>query len=95
MKLSNVAIIKTAFIGADFWIIRRGTRATVGTPVHTYAQYHIGVKVTATEILIPDYLFYCIAHAQQSGYFASIARGTLALVHITTDDIKQIQLAAT
>lgn len=92
MKLKQLTIIKTDFEGADFWVTRRGSISEVGRPVKSFSKYHIGIKVTATEILLPDYLYYAIMMLHSKGYFKAIARGTLALQHITTEDLKNIEI---
>lgn len=93
-RLKNLCEIKTNFPNADFWITRRGSEDTVGKPTKTYSPEAIGVKVTHTEILLPDYLFYWFEYIHSTGFFKNIAKGTLKLVHITTDDVKNIPIAA-
>ena len=94
-RLKDVCEIRTNFPEADFWITRRGSEATVGTPTKTFSPEAIGVKVTHTEILLPDYLFYWFQHIHSTGFFKRIAHGTLKLVNIKTDDIKNIPIAPT
>jgi GNAT superfamily N-acetyltransferase len=88
--LGDLCEIKTNFPDADFWIVRRGTREAVGSPTRDFNPEHIGVKVTATDVLDPKYLFYVMQHLHNRGLFASEANGTLRLVSIRTDLIKQI-----
>ena len=83
MKLKQVATIKTNFENADFWIIRRGSVEKVGTPVKSFFKEHIGIRVFRTDILLSGYLFYAMMHIHQEGLYKAIAKGTLALVHIT------------
>lgn len=92
MKLENLTTIKTNFESANFWLIRRGSIESVGNPVRTFSQYHIGVKVERTDILLPNYLYYAMKHVHSTGYWKPLAKGTLELVHITTKDVKNITI---
>lgn len=93
MLLKHIADVKVNFQDADFWIQRKGSELTVGTPTHNYSPEHIGVKVTDTSVVLPAYLFYAIQHLHNQGYFKPLARGTLRLQHIKTDDVQNIPLA--
>ena len=84
MRLKDVATIKTNMSAADFWMIRRGSAETVGTPVKEFNPEHIGIRVYRTDILIPEYLFYAMEYLHSQGVFKNLTRGTLALVHIST-----------
>ena len=91
MKLGDVAIIKTNFSDADFWLVRRGSENIVGKPVKNYDPEYIGIKVETDKIL-PDYLFYWFMHFHGTGYWKSVATGTTRLVNIRTDDVKNIPI---
>ncbi len=93
MRLNDLATIKTNFKDADFWLIRKGSIKTVGSVTRTYEPQHIGVKVVRTDILLPDYLYYCMMHIQSSGQWGRTAYGTLSLVHIRVADVKHITLS--
>ena len=58
MKLSDVARVRTDFVEADFWLVRRGGVDSVGEPSRDYSPYHIGVRVEQTGLILPDYLYY-------------------------------------
>tara|TARA_R110001599_G_scaffold100770_1_gene258085 strand:+ start:308 stop:589 length:282 start_codon:yes stop_codon:yes gene_type:complete len=92
MKLVELTTIKTNFENADFWLVRRGSIESVGTPVKSFSQYHIGIKVVRTDILLPNYLYYAMKHVHTTGYWKPLANGTLKLVHITTTDVKNITI---
>ncbi|PCH65820.1 MAG: hypothetical protein COC04_00890 [Gammaproteobacteria bacterium] len=94
MKLYQLATIKTNFQDADFWLIRRGSESRVGEPSREFYKEHIGIKVTRTDILLPDYLFYALKHIQLRGYWAKRARGSLRLVSITVEDVRNIELSS-
>jgi len=94
MKLYQLATIKTNFQDADFWLIRRGSADRVGQPTREFYKEHIGIKVTRTDILLPDYLFYALKHIQLRGYWAKRANGTLKLVNIRVEDVRNIELSS-
>lgn len=91
MKLEYFAEIKTSFIDADFWIVRRGDSKSVGKPVKEYNKEHIGIKVIRDE-LYSEYLFWAMTHLHQIGEFERLATGTINLINIRVSDIKNIEL---
>lgn len=92
-KLSYFTDIKTNFKDADFWIIRRGSADKVGKPVKEYDSESIGIKVTDTNKILPDYLYYWFYHIWQQGHWKQLATGTTNLVNISTSDIKQLSVS--
>jgi hypothetical protein len=90
VTLGDLCDIRVGMEDADFWIVRRGTPQAVGRPTNEYNPEHIGVKVTATDVLVPGYLFYMVQYLHMQGQFEQLARGTLRLVNIRTSDIKNI-----
>ena len=94
-KLGDLCTIKTNFPDADFWLVRRSDRKNVGKPTKEFSPYHIGIKVTATEQLMPQYLYYMMMHLHNQGYWQTRSMGTTALLNIRTEDVKNIQLALT
>ncbi|MEN4600785.1 hypothetical protein ABEG75_22805 [Pantoea agglomerans] len=92
MKLSDLATIRTNFPEADFWMVRRGSLKTCGQPVREYNSEHIGVKVVRTDILLPDYLYYCMSHLHSSGVWEPLTNGSLSLVNIRVSDVRDIVL---
>lgn len=76
---------------ADFWLTRKGTEKAVGKPVKDFTSENIGVKVTATDKVNPDYLFYVFMHLHQSGYWQAHAHGTLGLKNISVSDVKSLK----
>jgi hypothetical protein len=93
MLLSDVCTIKTHFEDADFWIVRRGSLKTVGEPVRIYNPEHIGIKVLNAEILLPDYLFYCMDYLHGQRLWEAKATGSIALVNIRVTDVRNIRLS--
>lgn len=93
MRLSDLCEIKTNFGDADFWLQRKGSVDTVGTPTKEFNTENIGIKVIRTDILVPDYLYYILVYYQSIGYFSNISNGTLNLKNIRTEDIKNIRLS--
>jgi len=93
VKLSDFAVIKTNFPEADFWLIRRGSMSQCGKPVRAFYSEHIGVKVTRTDLLLPDYLYYVFLHIHNIGYWEPLTHGTLSLVNIRVQDVRNIEVA--
>ena len=91
-RLKDVCEIRTNFPNADFWIVRKGSESTVGTPTKTFSSEAIGIKVTHPEIVLAEYLFYWFQHIHSTGFFKREPHGTLKLVNIKTDDIKNIPI---
>ena len=94
MKLSELATIKTNYPNADFWLIRRGSAERCGKPTREFNKEHIGIKVTRTIILLPDYLFYAMMNIHHQGHWIKIATGTLNLVNIRVSDVRNITLSS-
>ena len=92
MRLKDLAVIRTDFAGADFWVSRRGSIYTVGQPSRVFSPYHVGIKVEQTNILLPDYLYYMFLHWYQLGQWRSMAYGSLSLVHLRVEDVRNIEL---
>jgi hypothetical protein len=91
-SLGDICTIKVGLQDADFWVIRRGSEAEVGRPVRTYGPEHIGIKVVRPDIMLPDYLFYLIQYLHSRKVFSQMARGTLRLVSIRTEDLRDIPI---
>jgi len=92
MRLKDLATIKIDFEAPDFWVVRRGSLVTVGSVTRTFNREHFGVKVFATDILLPDYLYYAMMDLHTQGYYKLLAHGTLPLVNIRLDDVKNIPI---
>ena len=90
VRLKDLATVSTDSPEADFWIIRKGSEKTVGTPVKQYQPQYIGVKVVKTNVLEPNYLYYMIMHLHNQGYFKSRAIGITNLVNIRVADVADI-----
>lgn len=91
-KLRDVARVGTKMSDADFYITRRGTIDAVGQVTDEYNPESFGVKVTRTDVIIPQYLKYLLMFKAQSGYWKDNANGTLKLVNIRKDDVLDIPL---
>ena len=95
MRLKDVAQVRTDLVGADFWLVRRGELESVGEPSRSFSPYHIGVRVEDTGLILPDYLYYVFMHLHQVGQWRPLAVGSLSLVHIRTEDVRNIALLMT
>lgn len=91
--LKHLATVKTNMQDADFWLVRKGSSKTVGKPVREFNPEHIGIKVTRTDVLDPQYLYYVLMNLHNQGYFAQRANGILELVNIRASDVADIKFS--
>lgn len=91
-RLGQLATVKINFPDADFWVIRKGSEDRVGMPTKEFNPEHIGVKVTANDLLNPEYLRYVFEYLVQRGYFREVARGMTRLKNIQLSDVARIPL---
>lgn len=90
--LGDLCTIKTNFEDADFWLVRRGNADAVGQPTRKYDPENIGIKVVATDVLLPNYLYYALEHLYRRGVFAQEAKGVLKLTHLRTEFVRSIPI---
>ena len=57
MKLKSLCSLKTGYVTADFWVVRRGSIESLGKPTRNFNPEHIGVKVERSDIVIEKWLF--------------------------------------
>jgi len=95
MTIGHVCEFKVKFENADFWLQRKGSEKTVGTPTKEYSSENIGVKVMDEfrDRVDPNYLYYYFQHLHQKGVFGPISHGTLALKNVRISDIKSIPIS--
>lgn len=93
-RLKDLCTVKTNFPDADFWLQRNGSESTVGTPTKTFSPDNIGIKVTATDVLDPTYLYYMMMHIHNTGYWEARATGALRLVHIKASDVANMSVGS-
>jgi len=91
-RLRDLARVSTNMPDADFWVQRSGSAKTLGRPSHSYNPDSIGIKVTATAVLDPRYLFYVFTHLHNTGAFAQQARGSFELQHLRVTDIANLPI---
>jgi hypothetical protein len=89
MKLKQLCTVQTNLPNADFYIVRSGSQNTIGKVTKEFNKDYIGIKVTRTDLLVPDYLYYLLMNLHNQGYFKSISNGT-TLQHITTQHVGNI-----
>lgn len=94
MNISDIATVAIGLKDADFYLTRRGDLEKVGEPVKEYSKDAIGIKVTRTDLVVPDYLFYWFQYIYNNRYWHPLAKGSLKLVNIRTDDVKNIPIQA-
>lgn len=94
-SLNDLCEIKTNFLDADFWLIRKGTPHKVGAVTKDYSSEYIGVKVKekAQDLLLPEFLYYAMVNIHNKGYYKPLLKGMTSLVHITIKDVKSIKLS--
>jgi len=92
VTLGDLTTMSIGMKDADFWIEIRGSRKTVGRPTNEYGPYRLGIKVTATDILNPKFLYYAFEHLYNQGLLARLATGTTELVNIRKSDIQRIPM---
>lgn len=90
MKIKDIATVSVGLKDADFYLTRRGDVGSVGKPSKEYSSEAIGIKVTQTDLVVPYYLYYWFEYIYNSGYWKPLAKGTLSLVNIRTEDVKNI-----
>ena len=90
MSISSLCKIGINMSDANFWLTRKGSEKVVGKPVKEFNAENIGIKVTATDKIYPDYLFYVFMHLHTTGYWQANSRGTLALKNITVAEVKAL-----
>lgn len=95
MTLGDICILKTNFPDADFWIQRKGSEKSVGTPSKEYQEENIGIKVREDfqDQIDSNYLYYYFVFLHQKGVFGPVSHGTLKLKNITLSDIKSIPIS--
>jgi hypothetical protein len=91
-RLSNLCEVKTNFPDADFWLQRKGSKENVGRPLKEYFPENIGIKVTRTDVLDPNYLYYAMMNLHNQGKFQQMCSGSLNLQHIRVEDVREIGL---
>lgn len=90
-RLKDVAEVKPNFPEADYWIKRKGDINTVGAVTKEYSPEHIGIKITRPDVLLPQYHYYMMQHLHNKGFWKNKAIGALKLVHIRTEDVKNLR----
>ena len=92
MKLESYTEIRTNFESADFWLQRKGNDGTIGRPTRDFNKENIGIKVTQTDKILPDFLYYMMEYIFNSGYWRQFATGTLDLENLRLEDVKNLEL---
>ena len=96
LKLKQVALVKTNFPEADFWLQRRGSKETVGKVSRIYSNPEdIGIKIKSDylSVIDPRYLSYVFEHLFNEGVFHNLSQGTLKLQHIRVRDVENIPMS--
>lgn len=91
-KLGDLISVEVGNPNADFWVVRRGSADTVGTPTRTFSEESYGITVKDRERLDSNFLFYMFQYVASQGYFKARAKGSLKLVNIIKNHITDIPL---
>lgn len=91
-RLKDLVTVGLNMKDADMWITRKGSIETVGKPVKEFSKQLIGIKVVRTDMLNADFLYYAILNMFNQGYFKTRATGTIRLVNIKVQDVKDIKI---
>lgn len=82
--------IKTNFPDADFWIRRvHGNAEKVGEVLDNFHEGYIGIKVLATDKILPKYMYYWMMNVYNQGYWRQFAQGTVQQA-IRVSDVKDL-----
>lgn len=92
MTIGDICLFSTNLPNADFWLQRKGSEESVGTPTKDFNEENIGVKIKDEyrDKVDPGYLLYYFKYLHIQGAFKPIAHGTLSLKNIRITDIKSI-----
>lgn len=91
-RLKDYADVKLNFKDADFWITRKGTPDKIGEVTKTFSKESFGVKVTATDVLDSQFLYYAMMNIHGQGLYKNMGTGTTQLVSIKLNNIKNIRV---
>jgi len=91
--LKDLVKMSVGMPDADFWIRRSGQLKSLGEPSKQFDPDKIGIKVTATNIIDPNYLYYVFMNLQNQGVFAQMATGSTGLQHIKISSLAKIPFA--
>lgn len=91
-KLGHLCNVRLNYPEADFWIVRRGSPEEIGCVTKEFSPEHFGVKVTRTDVLLPQYLYYAMQNLCNQGYYRPHLNGALKLKHIGIETVKNIPL---
>lgn len=91
-RLQDYATVKLNDKKADFWIARKGTPDEIGSVSKDFNKESFGVKVTATDVLDSNYLYYAMMNIHGQGLYKNMGSGTTQLVSIKLNNIKNIRI---
>lgn len=91
-RLKDLVRVRLNDPSADFWLIRKGSDTEVGKPTKEFSPEHLGITVTATNALDPNYLRFVMEHIWSQKHWVNIARGALRLKSIRKEDIENLRV---
>ncbi len=96
MKLADLCDISIGLEDADFWLYTTGSEKSLGMPTNDpkNSKGKIGIKVTATDKLVPDYLLRLFEYLHSSQYWQrnGLVYGSTRLMGIRIQDVKNLEV---
>ena len=92
IRIGDLCLVKSNLENADFWLKRNGSSKSVGKPTKIFSHDDIGIKVISKDVINSDYLYYYFTYLHQIGEIQKLAIGSIPLVHIRVNDIKNIKV---
>ena len=91
VRLKDLARVATNMKDADFWLIATHNYDKVGEPTKEFKQHSIGIKVTKTDVIDPEYLYYVMLNLYNQGYWKNRGNGVTNRQTIRVKDVKDIK----
>lgn len=91
VSLEDLARVATNMKDADFWLIATHNYDKVGEPTKEFKQHSIGIKVTKTDVIDPEYLYYVMLNLYNQGYWKNRGNGVTNRQTIRVKDVKDIK----
>lgn len=81
-------IIRNNYLDADFWLMNKGSKESLGKPTKKFKTFLTGIKCPA--LILPEYGFYQAMYLHQKGFWETHAIGTTNLKHLRLSTIVEI-----
>jgi|JFJP01.1.fsa_nt_gi hypothetical protein len=81
-------IVHKNFPEADFWLINKGAKESLGKPTRQFEPYLTGIKCPA--LILPDYQFYLCLYLYDQKFWYQHSIGSINLKHLRLSTIKDV-----